>query len=76
MSPNMARDSTRAAASKSGTRASIVRPPLVFDRGWPWVIVTLSRETELQVGFVEDLFASSEVSADFTIFVNVITLRL
>ena len=40
------------------------------------VIVTLSRETELQIGFVEDLFASAEVSSDFTIFVNVITLRL
>jgi len=37
--------------------------------------VVLSRATQLQIGFIEDLFESAEVSSDFTVFVNLIAYR-
>ncbi len=37
--------------------------------------VMLSRQTQLQIGFIEDLFESAEVSSDITLFVNVLLYR-
>ena len=37
--------------------------------------IAFSRETHLQIGFVEELFESAEVSSDITLFVNMIAYR-
>ncbi len=37
--------------------------------------IVFSRQTQIQIGFVEDLFHSAEVSSDITLFVNVFLYR-